>query len=75
MATTKNRTTRITSATSTRTPGVLGSKDAASYLGVAHGTLAKWRCLGGGPRYAKLGSRVAYRIADLEEFVESRLIA
>lgn len=36
-------------------------------------TLAKYRCLGGGPRFHKFGSRVLYRQPDLMEWAESRL--
>jgi hypothetical protein len=35
--------------------------------------LAKLRCLGGGPRFHKFGSRVLYRQPDLMEWAESRL--
>lgn len=35
-------------------------------------TQAKWRLSGFGPAYLKLGSRVAYRRADVEAWLESR---
>lgn len=35
-------------------------------------TQAKWRLAGFGPAYLKLGSRVAYRRADVEAWLESR---
>ena len=36
--------------------------------------LTLWRCKHIGPRYAKLGRRVLYDVADLEEFFASRSI-
>jgi hypothetical protein len=38
-------------------------------------TLAKWRCIGGGPVYQKLGKLIRYRQARLLEFAEARLSA
>ena len=47
--------------------------EAAELLGVRPQTLRKWRCLGGGPPYIRLGrglgARVAYRPADLNEWL------
>ena len=41
--------------------------EAATYLQMAASTLAKLRCSGGGPRYAKLGPRlVVYDTKDLD---------
>ena len=31
-------------------------------------TLERWRWLGKGPRYLKLGGHVAYRLEDIEAF-------
>jgi predicted DNA-binding transcriptional regulator AlpA len=48
--------------------------EAASYLQMAASTLAKLRCYGGGPRYAKLGPRlVVYDPKDLDTWVANRL--
>lgn len=48
----------------------LTSKQAAPYCGVKSGTLDKWRPLGRGPAYVKVGygrkPRVRYRVADLK---------
>lgn len=46
---------------------------AAAYLGISKSTLDKLRVYGSGPRYAKLGRRVTYRLADLDQWVQSRL--
>lgn len=44
----------------------------ADELKVTIGTLAKWRLLGGGPRYVKLGKNIRYDLADVAEWVDSR---
>lgn len=36
-------------------------------------TLEQWRWRGVGPRYLKLGGRVAYRLVDIETFETTRL--
>ena len=35
-------------------------------------TLANWRSMGNGPRYVKVGGRVTYKIAEVEEWERSR---
>jgi hypothetical protein len=35
--------------------------------------LERWRWLGQGPRYCKIGGRVVYRLADVEEHEASSL--
>lgn len=35
-------------------------------------TLERWRWLGNGPRYHKIGGRVVYRLSDIEEFENGR---
>ena len=39
-----------------------------------YSTLASWRCEGRGPAFIKIGSRVAYRGSDLNEWLESRTV-
>lgn len=36
-------------------------------------TLERWRWLGQGPRYLKVGGRVIYRLEDITEFEEQQL--
>ena len=36
-------------------------------------TLERWRWLGIGPRYIKVGGRVIYRLEDVEEYEVSNL--
>jgi hypothetical protein len=42
-------------------------------LSVSGRTLERWRWLGIGPKFLKVGGRVRYRIQDIETFEESRL--
>ena len=49
--------------------GRLTRRDAAKFIGVATRTLANWRSQGIGPRQTKIGSRVFYRLVDLQAFV------
>ena len=48
---------------------LVGEEDAAASLGVAPRTLQRWRVTGEGPAFCKLGSRIGYRMEDLEAFV------
>ena len=52
---------------------------AAELLGVQPQTLRRWRCVGGGPPYVRLGrgpgARVAYRLSDLNEWLNMRTFA
>ena len=43
-------------------------------LPVSPKTLAKYACIGGGPKFRKFGTmRVIYKIEDLDEWIEQRL--
>lgn len=42
--------------------------DLARRWKISHRTLERWRWLGQGPRYLKLGGRVVYRVEDVEAF-------
>jgi predicted DNA-binding transcriptional regulator AlpA len=53
-------------------PRVITAKVAARYVGLSESTLAKLRLNGNGPIYCKLGRRVVYRPADLEQWLQSR---
>ena len=54
--------------------GTVDEHQAADYLSVAVNTLRKWRSLGEGPAFVKLGRRVVYRLTDLERWLEAHLI-
>lgn len=50
-------------------------REAALFLGVSSRTLQRWRaeppqC--GGPRFYRLGGRIAYRLGDLVEWAEAQ---
>lgn len=48
--------------------------EALLQIGVGYWTLARWRSDGTGPRYLKIGNRVAYRGADLNAWLDSRIV-
>ncbi len=50
----------------------LNTDAAAQYLGVSRALLEKQRCTGGGPRFCKIGRRVTYRRAALDEYLSAR---
>ena len=52
---------------------LLKQPQAAEYLGVSHSFLEKRRIYGGGPKFVKIGRRVAYRQADLEQWVSKHV--
>ena len=43
-----------------------------SYIGVASGTLARWRYEGNGPEYVKIGRTVAYQAGRVRHWLESQ---
>jgi predicted DNA-binding transcriptional regulator AlpA len=47
---------------------------AAEYVGLSKSALDKYRCYGGGPVYAKLGTTVIYGTEDLDAWVTARRI-
>ena len=49
---------------------LLDCEMAAEYLGLSPITLADWRMQSKGPKFAKLGRRVKYDVADLDTFIE-----
>ncbi len=53
---------------------VFNDVQAARYLGLAPQTLRNLRHYGRGPAYCKLGSRVVYKISDLERYLAERRI-
>ena len=54
---------------------ILRQTEAASYLNLSPRTLENWRYRGGGPKYARLGSRlVVYRREDLDDFISERVV-
>ena len=55
------------------------TKGAASYLKergtpFTPGTLETWRCLGKGPRFRRIGRKVFYSKADLDQFARGQVV-
>jgi predicted site-specific integrase-resolvase len=46
----------------------MGQAALAERWGVSQRTLERWRWLGFGPRYIKIGGRVVYRVDEIEAF-------
>jgi hypothetical protein len=53
----------------------IAGEAAAALTGLAASTLAKLRCVGGGPPFIKLGRKVLYRRADLADWLNARRVA
>jgi hypothetical protein len=50
---------------------LLTERDASARLGLSVRTLQKWRLLGQGPRYLKLGHALRYDPEELDRFLEA----
>ncbi len=53
---------------------LLNATEAASFLCVVPGTLAKWRVYGTGPKFIRVNRRIAYDIADIAEWLSQRRV-
>lgn len=53
---------------------LLTREQAAAHLGLKPQTLAVWAMKGEGPRYIRLGSRVRYRVSDIEAFLLAQTV-
>jgi predicted DNA-binding transcriptional regulator AlpA len=51
---------------------LIDEKEAAARLGLSVRTLQKWRLLGCGPRFVKLGHAVRYAETEIDAFIHSR---
>ena len=56
-------------------PAMLSEAQVASRFGFSVAWLRAARVRGGGPRFVKIGRRVFYRLVDLEEFVNDRVVS
>jgi len=54
------------------TTNAMNADEAARFLGINPGTLAKWRVTGTGPDFVKAGRRVTYLKTDLEGWQATR---
>ena len=52
---------------------LLTAEETAAELSVSKHTLARWRQIGGGPRFTKIGALVRYRLSDLIKYVEAHV--
>ncbi|ARW10887.1 helix-turn-helix transcriptional regulator [Acetobacter ascendens] len=52
-------------------PRFLRTPDVARFLGISIRTLEKHRTYGTGPTYRKIGGRIVYALADLQEWAEN----
>lgn len=54
----------------------LSTPQAAHHLGYSSSTLEHWRSAGKGPDFVRMSPRkIYYRISDLDNWIESRVIA
>lgn len=53
------------------TSPLLDAQQAADWVGLSTSKFANLRLTGNGPAYFKLGRRVVYRIADLEDWIQT----
>ena len=58
---------------------MLDAQAAADAMGVSQGTAGNWRVAGRGPKFYRTGAnaggkggRIGYRLADIEEWLETR---
>ena len=57
------------------TDRLMHEEEAAQYLRMKSSTLRQWRYKSQGPAYYKFGSRVCYRVSDIESFMERSRIS
>ena len=48
-------------------------RDLARRWGISPRSLERWRWLGRGPKFLKIGGRVAYRLVDIEAYEAEQL--
>jgi predicted DNA-binding transcriptional regulator AlpA len=48
----------------------LSERQVAALLGVSIAALRKWRRVGGGPPYLRIGKLIRYRFSDLQNFMD-----
>ncbi|CAN5345528.1 hypothetical protein BH10PSE3_BH10PSE3_11630 [soil metagenome] len=52
----------------------LNTREAGAFLRLSHRTLEKFRSVGGGPTYRKLGGRVVYAVSDLQSWADAGMM-
>ena len=53
---------------------LIREREAARVLAVSYATLRRWRYLGRGPRFYRIGRCVRYRKEDVEHFVTNQVV-
>jgi predicted DNA-binding transcriptional regulator AlpA len=53
-------------------PGLLEIDDVAELLHISRSLLAKWRMLGRGPRFMKVGRRILYASGEVSRWLEAQ---
>lgn len=51
---------------------LLNEHELARITGLSVASVRRWRLLGQGPRYLKIGAAVRYRIEDVREWLQNR---
>ena len=46
----------------------INQRELATRWGMSERTLERWRCIGWGPCFIKLGGRIIYRVEDIEAY-------
>jgi hypothetical protein len=59
----------LTGHSATGPPVLLTVSEVAALLRCSISSLNKWRCLGGGPAFVKVGARVRYRLSDVAAWI------
>jgi hypothetical protein len=54
---------------------LLNAKHTAQHLCITEGTLAKWRLTGEGPKFVRVGLRIAYDPKDVTEWLDARRVS
>ena len=60
--------------TSGTTKGCMRSAKAAAFLGISPKTLNNYRFNSKGPKYAKMGKLIVYRMEDLLEYLDKHIV-
>jgi len=58
----------------TKVNELMTGPEAAEFLRVSPQTLPRWRFDGTGPAFVRVGRKILYRRADLEEYVRRRVV-
>ncbi len=53
---------------------LINAKHAAQHLCITEGTLAKWRLTGEGPKFLRVGRRIAYDPKDIAQWLDARRV-